>query len=472
MLDRKQARLSGPIVLTFGVLGLCFLSPMLLFALTESSSSQSDASLFTAIIVLAGFRFAWILGSSTRRLYEMIFWLFTYVFMGVAPFVQSRMDFWPGTTPGISADYVGTAVLVVLVGCLALIVGSWLAGRRTFSNDGAEVLISPLRANALAAVALSFSIFYMSRMGLATFLESRVALAKVRASIWPEETMNAVIVAGTSMTLLVAFLAQMQLRASYRKQGLPGPRFLPLVLLAALLYSVNPISSPRYVFGTVILAVVASVGAYATVFRFRLMASSALFGLVVLFPALDAFRYSTDNAVQAEDPLKSMTGGDFDAFAQLVNTLEFVQANGVPWGKQLLGVLFFWIPRSIWQDKPIDTGTLLANFKGYGFGNLSAPIWSELFINGGWVGLVVGMFFLGYLFRSFDKRAERILSVSSSPPLLGCILPFYLLIVLRGSLLAAMAYLAVLLVCSLFVMKRARPGAGMMDEGISLKTSR
>jgi len=109
------------------------------------------------------------------------------------------------------------------------------------------------------------------------------------------------------------------------------------------------------------------------------------------------------------------------------------------------------VPRTMWPNKPIDTGTLLGEFKGYNFTNLSAPMWSELLINFGWVGLVLGMAALGYLFRRLDSGAEARLRVSSIPPVLGCVIPFYLLIVLRGSLLQAMANLLVILLFSWFV---------------------
>ncbi|WP_275775905.1 hypothetical protein [Paenarthrobacter sp. Y-19] len=457
--DNKPS-IGEPVLFTYGLLGLCLMSPVLLFALTISNTNQADGFGFILIMVLAGVRISWILSSSYRHLYEMIFWLFTYVFMGVAPFVQSRADFWPGTTPGINLSFLEPAITATIIGCLFVIAGSWLAGKRAISYLPSSISISPLRSNILAGVALLFSMFYVSRMGLSTFLESRVAFARVRAGVWPEETVNAIVLAASSMTLLVAFLAQMQLRAARQSQGLPGPRLLPFVLLVTLLYTVNPLSSPRYVFGTVALAVLASLGVFATVGRFRLVTASALFGLVVLFPAMDAFRYSTTGEVQTEDPLKSMTSGDFDAFAQLINTFEYVQSEGITWGRQLLGVVLFWVPRSLWQDKPIDTGTLLANYKGYHFDNLSAPIWAELFINGGWILLVFVMFFLGYVFRVLDRKAESILSVSSAPPLLGCIIPFYLLIILRGSLLAAMAYFAVIMVCALFVMERRVKSSG------------
>ncbi|MGX5714865.1 hypothetical protein [Arthrobacter sp. MAHUQ-56] len=448
---------SSPLLFTYGALALAVFIPLLLFSMTGGSDNSVSVPGLIAVLALSGVRFAWILGSAEPHIYEMIFWLFSFLFMGVAPYVQRRLQFTPGTTPGIRDDLVDIAALAVIVGCLAVILGSWLAAKRPVRHASEALKTSASRANVLAVLSLGFSLYYASKIGFLNFFGSRVAFARARSAVWPEETINAIVVAGSSMSLLVAFLAQMQIRSNRRMEGKRGPTVLPLVLLLALIYTVNPISSPRYVFGTVALGVLAAFGAYASLSRFRIMSASALFGLVAVFPALDSFRYTTTGGVEMEDPLKSMTSGDFDAFAQLVNTFEYVQQHGSTLGQQLLGVIFFWVPRSIWATKPIDTGTMLADFKGYSFGNLSAPIWAEFYINGGWPFMVLGMAVLGYTLRRADRASNAVMSIASVPPLLGCVLPFYLLIILRGSLLAAMAYLSVVLVCALFVSQREAP---------------
>lgn len=89
------------------------------------------------------------------------------------------------------------------------------------------------------------------------------------------------------------------------------------------------------------------------------------------------FRRSLDATAKSQNPLESMLSGDFDSFSQITNTVEYVNEHGITSGNQLLGVLFFWVPRSIWPDKAIDTGTVLGEFKAYFFKNLSAPLWAE-----------------------------------------------------------------------------------------------
>lgn len=214
---------------------------------------------------------------------------------------------------------------------------------------------------------------------------------------------------------------------------------------------VNPISSPRYIFGTVALGYLAALGAYSSLRRYRVIALSSVLGLLFLFPLLDTFRYDANATIQVVNPLESFLSGDYDSFAQINNAVSYVADVGATSGRQALGVLLFWVPRAVWPAKPVDTGILLAEYRGYGFTNLSAPLPAEFYINGGWAFLVIGMIAFGYAIKGWDRRSEDNLARLGVPTLVGCILPFYLLIVLRGSLLQAMAYLSVVLLCSWFI---------------------
>ncbi|MDB5341039.1 MAG: hypothetical protein JWN70_6658, partial [Planctomycetaceae bacterium] len=179
-----------------------------------------------------------------------------------------------------------------------------------------------------------------------------------------------------------------------------------------------------------------------------------------LFPVADMFRNSLNPSAKSQNPLASMLSGDFDSFAQITNATEFVAVRGHTWGQQMLGVIFFWVPRSFWPGKAIDTGSMLADMKMYSFRNLSAPLWAEFFIDGGWILLVGGMLVLGVVLRQLDASGERALQVSGTPGLVGCILPFYMLLLLRGSLLQSMALLSIVLVTSAFVRPRTEKPTG------------
>jgi hypothetical protein len=213
----------------------------------------------------------------------------------------------------------------------------------------------------------------------------------------------------------------------------------------------NPVANARYTAGTVYLAVLTSLGLVATRPRFRAVIAGFVVSVILLFPLADAYRSTDTSPVQGIDPVAALTTGDFDAFAQVVNTVQYVQEHGITYGYQALGPLVFWIPRDLWPQKPVDTGILIAESRGHAFTNLSAPLWAELFINGGWLLLVAGMVVFGMLVRRWDNRLVQRMRTYPTPGVLSCILPFYLLIVLRGSLLQATSSLVVIVLCAWFV---------------------
>jgi hypothetical protein len=219
-----------------------------------------------------------------------------------------------------------------------------------------------------------------------------------------------------------------------------------VITTIALLVVVNPIASPHYTVGTVYIALLAACGVWSSKRKSRSVSISLLMALFFAFPIASTFRTTLNAKVQFASPLKSLLSRDFDSFDQINNA-----ERGITWGDQLLGVVFFWVPRDWWEGKTVDTGILLAQFRNYSFTNLSAPLWAELMINGGWPLLLIGMFVIGFLVRRWDARLAVEISLRGTPGLIGCIAPIYLLIVLRGSLLQSMASLSIILILGWFL---------------------
>lgn len=454
----------APALATFVAIGLAAIAPVIVEYATPVVGTSFVVVGPELIAILAGLRFAVIVGSRIRRLYEMVIWLFVYVFLGIAPMIQLRLGEDTDTTPMIDHTLDWTTTLLVLAGCCAFLLSSVYEHKRN-----SKPIVEPTepargvnlaRTNMLTLGCLGLFAYYASRVGVNNLFQSRMGLDIIRQVAWPDKTISSLIVGGTSMGLLVSTIAQMYVRRQRKAEGKPRPWLLPMVSFVALFASVNPVSSARYIFGTVLLALLGAFGAYATVRRFRLVALSAVLGLVYLFPAADMFRRSLDPAAKSQNPLESMVSGDFDSFSQITNTVGYVNESGITWGNQLLGVLFFWVPRSIWPEKAIDSGALLAEYKGYFFKNLSAPLWAELYINGGWWLLIVGMAALGVAVARLDKRSDAVLAKTGYPSLLACIVPFYMLIVLRGSLLQSVAFVSVVLLSCAFVRERPAKASG------------
>lgn len=460
--DARLASAPAPYLATVTAMALAIVVPLVITLITPGSVPEDQWGVI-ASCVISGLMIAYVTGSAERRPFQMTTWVFFYVFLGIAPLVQMRMNVDPDTTRGIQHSLFGDASLIVLVGAAVTIVGSAAArpAAKAEESRSLELRRSAVRTYLLSFISVALFAYYASKLGLSNLFAARADLEALRDVVWPDKTTNAIIGAATSMGLLVSMIALIHLRQQQKAEGRGRAVFVPLVVFVSLVVCVNPISTPRYVFGTAALAILAATGLYRTMARFRAVALAFVASLVFVFPVLDAFRNSLTNVnVDGSDALKSLTSGDFDAFAQIVNTVEYVQTRGLTNGNQLTGVLFFWVPRSMWPDKAVDTGTLLAQMKGYWFKNLSEPLPAELFINGGWVALIVGMLLFGFVIRRLDLNIDLLIRRGLAPSILGCIMPFYLLILLRGSLLQAVAYMAVILIGSVFVAPREAVPAG------------
>jgi hypothetical protein len=427
------------------------------------------------VTAICAARLAWLIGNGERRLFEMTFWCYSYAFLGLAPLVQLRENNWPVTVPRVDVTYTGVAALIVLVGCCAFLAGAgldnvtslrrcWQAAKRTHGAVERVFTINYSRTVLLCAFAILLDIYFISHVGWIQFLESREEAAKTEASVWPHDNIGILIRAASYMALLVAFLALKQFRKEARRARMWGENISStvmrsnmalIVILGILIFnSMNPISNARYLSGTVILAVATAFGLFATRQRFRFTMCGYLAGVFVIFPLADAFRVTRQAEWKSTNPIQSLQSGDYDSFAQLMNGYLVGAREGIVPGKQFSGVLLFLLPRSFWTHKPVDTGIYIANVRGYSFTNLSAPLWIEFYLNGGWVLLAAGMFALGFGLHRWDTRLNAQFDADRMPGLIGCVLPFYMMILLRGSLLQAAPYLFFTLVFSPFVQRK------------------
>ncbi|MCS6521332.1 oligosaccharide repeat unit polymerase [Curtobacterium citreum] len=463
----------SPLLGTITFIVLAGIVPLLIILSTPDNGYAAWVGALAMTIASAA-RFSWTISSRQRHLVEMIVCVFVYGFLGLAPLVQLRMRAEVGTTPGFVEDFATTTVLIILAGFASICFGSLLA---TIKAPDAAIRVRPVqhlhapRVVLITLFAFAVAAFYVSRVGLASFGRPRLEFSARLGEVFPDDTTAALIVGFASMSMLVALVAQIMLFRQRRRAGSKAPLLLLAVTAVTLLLIVNPISSARYAVGTVYLAFLAAAGIWGTLRRYRTISVLTLGALFFLFPIASTFRNSLDAKVSLQNPLESLLSGDFDSFDQINNAVYFVAVRGITWGDQLLGVIFFWVPRSIWPDKAIDTGVLLAQFRGYSFQNLSAPLWAEFFINGGWPLLILGMILVGFGARRWDARLDAQILATGTPTLLGSIVPFYFLIMLRGSLLQAMASLGVILLLNWFLtFKSSAPATGKSPSGVSQRS--
>lgn len=127
-----------------------------------------------------------------------------------------------------------------------------------------------------------------------------------------------------------------------------------------------------------------------------------ILGFLFLFPLLNNFR------TWGETKFKWFNL-DFNMFCNMnydsYQSLAFVLQNDIiTYGRQLLVVFFFWIPRSYWPDKPLFSGMTVAHDYGLWFDQISMNYFAEGYLNFGMFGIILFVIILAYVTARFDKR--------------------------------------------------------------------
>ena len=433
--------------------------PALLITQVPNVGRSSGWLLTLALIVWSGARLAHRIATGRPELFDFVFWLFTYVFMALAPTVQMRADQPSTTTPGMLPEQDVRTAAVVWLGVLCYEVGRFWAGRGRRHAEpehapAAPVLdVVPARAVVLTVIGVLAAAYYVSRIGVGTLFMSRYTAYSIRSERMPDVATRSIVSAAGSYPLLIAIGVYVRLWVT-RALGSRSAQYLPFAAIATfvLLVVTNPISSARYDFGTVAFALVVFAGVMGTPARARLAMAGTVLALLFVFPVADAFRSENVDVRRAGFFGEYLGNADYDGFWQIGNALSFFDDGLVRPFRQAAGVLLFWVPRGVWPDKPADTGIVLAEYRGYGFTNLSAPLWAELVVNGGIALLVVGFVALGFALRRLDRRATAaLLGGGLWWAIIGAVFPFYMVILLRGSLLQATGTFVVALAATLFV---------------------
>jgi hypothetical protein len=461
--ERRSAESGWQLIgVTLSVAVLALALPVsLLFMVPDVGRSQGWPITFV-IAIWAGVRLSRIWVAGNPRLFDFFFWLFTYIFFGISATAMMRSGDIPYTTPSIDPTLDVPAATITLVGVLSYEAGSFLYWLRRHKVEPAElrsVGVSPFRATLLLGVGLVVSAYFVSKLGISVIFSNRANATLAQSYIWPDSSTFAIVYALAIYPTLVAVGAFAQERRIL-PPGRMGRIGYPVFMLAgatALMLVANPLSSARYTAGTVAFALVLFLGATTNWRRARLTMLGTIGAFLFLFPLMNVFRYSVSDSSSRTNFFSEYQGNpDYDAFFQIANAYAFVNDGLMVPMRQIMGSLLFWVPRSLWAGKPEDTGIMLADYRGYSFTNLSAPMWAELLVNGGMVAVVIGFIGLGALVRLLDDRMSQAHEIGGWWGLVGSVLSAYTLILWRGSLLQATGSFAVMMF-SLFWVRRKLP---------------
>jgi hypothetical protein len=456
------------------ILGVVAVLPLAVAA--QPGEGVRDATFILQLVVAcyAGARLCSIVLAGQRRLVQGAFWLFCYLAMGVAPLAQSVLGRVPTPVVGPRSDTL-LATVLILVGMIAFDIGALLARNRPAPRGARRppARVDRRRLWLLTGFALLASLALIAQLGgPGVFFSSRQEILESLGAATAGEVDQDVGEAGNALlrgfgtvpALLSLLLLTRWLVTSRRARRSPAVLAAWTAVLAVNVVVNNPISNPRYWFLTVLFALLFTIFPRSPVMYRTSLALGVLVALLV-FPFADKFRYAEDpgQATGSGSLLEPLVTKDYDQVGMFANHISYADdGHGHTWGRQLSGSALFFVPRTAWENKPVDSGMLVGEWMGTNNTNLSSPLWAELWLDFGPLGMTAGLFAVGYGAARADRRyVTRTLLDTAPGNVFAVVVPLiagYSFILLRGSLLQASGRIVIAALClALVTTFRDRP---------------
>ncbi|AZG16088.1 hypothetical protein [Cupriavidus pauculus] len=219
-----------------------------------------------------------------------------------------------------------------------------------------------------------------------------------------------------------------------------------LFLLVCVLFAQNPLIEKRNAIGPVYLTLVLLMVRWFSRTS-RRQAATLLLMTGVFFPLLSVFTHVDLTAWHPTDVLdpwlyfEHFLDLHYDAWANICTVLEMVSRDGAHYGQQLMGSLLFFVPHTLWENKPhatgIDIGQFLMAYYKLDFDNLSAPLIAEAYIDFLVPGVIAYAVALAWVVRLLDRLFHGDNPVARPASIYFSL---FLIFALRGALMIAMAY--------------------------------
>ncbi|WP_312390638.1 O-antigen polymerase [Chryseobacterium sp.] len=326
-----------------------------------------------------------------------IFYLFTLFFLGIAPVLQyyKKEPFFEA--PLITEEwYFYTNVIIIIICFSYTFFYNFFYKLKKFDHlnfNRYEIpkQLSPGKSFLLIVLSIiSFlAVLYANNFSILSMLVRGGTLKKELST---ESTSVNLIIA--QFIRPISFLCFLFYISTSKKNY-----FVTAVLLIIALVTCSPFGIARFYAAAIYLPLLLIVFDF---FRKKnIFSASLILGLLFVFPALNYFRDFTKlSKIKFGLDFEMFNSGHFDSFQ---NFSLIVSHSDITWGRQLLGVIFFWVPRVFWPNKPEGSGTYLAKQLRFSFDNISANFFAEGYVNFGIFGIFLFTVIISYVTAYADK---------------------------------------------------------------------
>jgi oligosaccharide repeat unit polymerase len=412
---------------------------LLIFIETDGRSNELYFSIHFAIIGLSLAHIMWVRRFNLGLSYSF----FSLFFFGVIPLFEYRLGVtYGGAAVPDDSSYIKAALLALMSGvCFYLGYGSQRGHR--FSLDLLTKIRMVSARHRQIVLLASCSLILILGACLVTFYHFNAFKILLRGYGEEEEqsamAYSLINYVARPLIFNLLFLGALVISRRQHKSWL---KILGLCFVAALL--VSPIGIPRSLAGALYIPLLMMVFMPRYNSKYTQLCV-IIVAILFLAPLADVFRFlnSEHNDVDlgSNFNLSYIFAGHFDAFHNLTQVIELKYKSE---GWQVIGILLFWVPRNLWEGKPQGTAIDFADYSGFSHENISFPLQAEFYVDYGVIGVMVGMFLTGLLYRRIDAFLSRPQKPGSTSSYLFelshlemSILGLYLL---RGSVLVSFGY--------------------------------
>lgn len=428
----------------------------------------------TLVTQYCAIRLAVLAARGEPRFTAFTFFIFVYVWVGIAASAQLTVQQFPLNKVHTPSDAV-TATLVVALAVVAYELGRVWARRRPLQQRPPrfEFVVSKRMVYVVCATApLLFAVGVLMIGSLSVLVGTRGMYEYTILNLNKTERMIAIFLVRSPPFVGFMLAAYYSLsRWQVMDRGTKRAMLIWMLVMGAL----NTVANFPGVLNRAWLSAVVLTPCFALLPWRRWLAPLWILSLtvsaIVVFPYLDAFR----NAPTIEAGLDALVvpnnvvdpilhKADYDVFQQTINSVVYVERYGVSYGHNLLSAVFFWVPRSLWPGKSGGTSVDVNFPLGYTFYNLSVPLWMEAYVAASWFGVLLILGWYGFSSARSEMAYMQTLREKAAVRTSGLLVPFwggYQFFIMRGDLMNVFAFSSMSML--LFVLaSRAQPRARML----------
>lgn len=419
---------------------MIILTLLMLITVINFNTQKSIFVIFTFVITIIHINYYLFMVEKKAISIRKIFLIFSLFFLAIAPLIQYQADvvMW-SMEPFRDVDYLIMNIIVNLIIGLYNLTYSYITSksmRKIFhqNKNVKKIKISYNRSLALSILVTMFIVFLYRNDLRYLFLRSDSGILNISQSL--SSIISSFIRPIPAIICIILFIDK------------KTPKLVLYFSILLLLVSNFPLSTPRYYTATLYLPFVIILFNRLGLSKNNTYTYLLIFGLLFVFPILNQSRsIESLKDIKFSIDLEMFRQGHFDSYQMF---MRVITDHIVTYGIQLLGVIFFFVPRSLYPNKPYGSGYFIAHKLNFSFDNVSMNYFGEGFINFGFVGIVLFVVLFAYISSKLDSRMyyAKTTTYFKVRYLLLLSLSFFML---RGDLMSSYSFIVSFMIATIFV---------------------